>query len=170
MTTDLANGPLARYYGYGQAAGLRSEPLDACPTAALIGATPGCGLARGDDQHVRLEAFRERRQIPRRAAPPVAPTSSAGGEGRAMTDLTVGRLRRFYDYGLAAGLHGEPPRCLPVPARRPGQRRTQRVGARVARGTPAPPRSIIPRGVGKRVRTKEIQEPSGRPSPQRAGP
>lgn len=67
--TDLATGPLARYYELGSAAGQRGEPSDANPYRRADRRNAWRrGWNAGNDERLRLEAWRaERRQMPQQA-------------------------------------------------------------------------------------------------------
>jgi ribosome modulation factor len=60
----LATGPLARFYEYGQAAGQRGEPVDACRYRHADRRNAWVrGWHAGGDHRLQLEAFHaERRQ------------------------------------------------------------------------------------------------------------
>lgn len=60
---DPANGPLARFYEYGQAAAQRGEASDANPYRRADRRNAWVrGWHAGDDERLRLEAFREARR------------------------------------------------------------------------------------------------------------
>jgi ribosome modulation factor len=65
--TDLATGPLARFYEYGKAAAQRDEPKDACPYRRPDRVNAWVrGWHAGETERLKLDVWvAERRGIPR---------------------------------------------------------------------------------------------------------
>ena len=61
----MTTGPLARFYEYGQAAGQRGEPLDACRYRRPDRVNAWVrGWHAGEGERLRLEAWRAARRLP----------------------------------------------------------------------------------------------------------
>ena len=113
----FAYGPLARYYGYGQAAGLCGEPLDACPLSRRADRRNAWvrGWHAGDDLTVgRLWRFYE-----------YGLAAGLRGEPPRCLPLPARRPAQRRTQRVVRGWHGTPPSSLEHYARRGSARPNQ---------------------------------------------